>query len=193
MEYLLNWLESRTCGINQRVSGSSPEGGAEKARLLLPGFLLSYNQAICFISTSYLQRRTTNIMWAIPVTMFNGCTNIITRSSSTPLLRNIGRGNLAAVFECSSKENEAIKIERFIKKQKSRKLIEQLINPSFSPNGALSSVGQSPAPAGLIRGSLVQVQKGEREACKRHSLRAFFISIHSIVPVIYPGPASIAG
>ena len=38
---------------------------------------------------------------------------------------------IAAVFECSSEENEAIKIERFIKKQKSRKLIEQLVNPFF--------------------------------------------------------------
>ena len=25
---LLSWLESRTCGINQRVPGSSPGGGA---------------------------------------------------------------------------------------------------------------------------------------------------------------------
>ena len=30
MESLLSWLESRTCGINQRVLGSSPRGGAEK-------------------------------------------------------------------------------------------------------------------------------------------------------------------
>ena len=28
----LSWLESRTCGINQRVSGSSPEGGAKVGR-----------------------------------------------------------------------------------------------------------------------------------------------------------------
>lgn len=51
---------------------------------------------------------------------------------------------LTAVFECSAHENEAIKIERFIKKQKSRNLIEQLINPSFSPNGALAQLVKVP-------------------------------------------------
>jgi putative endonuclease len=51
---------------------------------------------------------------------------------------------LSAVFECNSKENEAIKIEHFIKKQKSRKLIEQLINPSFSPNGVLAQLVRVP-------------------------------------------------
>ena len=36
---------------------------------------------------------------------------------------------LVAVCECGYQERDAIKIERFIKKQKSRRLIEQLINP----------------------------------------------------------------
>ncbi len=30
-EFLLSWLESRTCGINQRVLGSSPRGGARES------------------------------------------------------------------------------------------------------------------------------------------------------------------
>jgi putative endonuclease len=34
---------------------------------------------------------------------------------------------LAAVFECGENRGAAIKIEKFIKKQKSRKLIEQII------------------------------------------------------------------
>jgi len=33
MEYLLSWLESRNCGINQRVAGSSPAGGAKTERV----------------------------------------------------------------------------------------------------------------------------------------------------------------
>ena len=35
--------------------------------------------------------------------------------------------NLAAAFECGHDEKKAIEIERFIKKQKSRKLIEMMI------------------------------------------------------------------
>jgi putative endonuclease len=35
---------------------------------------------------------------------------------------------LAAVFECGESEGDAMKIEKFIKKQKSRRLIEKMIN-----------------------------------------------------------------
>ena len=45
---------------------------------------------------------------------------------------------LGAVFSCGDKENEAIKIERFIKKQKSRKILLQLINPETIPDGPLA-------------------------------------------------------
>ena len=41
---------------------------------------------------------------------------------------------LKAVFECSPTETDAIKIEKFIKKQKSRKLLEKLIDPDFDQN-----------------------------------------------------------
>jgi putative endonuclease len=47
---------------------------------------------------------------------------------------------LAAVFECGQEERIAIQLERFIKKQKSRKLIEQLIDPSFTPTGLLAQL-----------------------------------------------------
>jgi putative endonuclease len=51
---------------------------------------------------------------------------------------------LAAVFECGTTESGAIKLERFIKKQKSRKLIEQLINPLFTPKDALAQLVRVP-------------------------------------------------
>ena len=51
---------------------------------------------------------------------------------------------LHAVFECSTKESEAVSIERFIKSQKSRKLIEQLCNPSFIPSGRLAQLVRVP-------------------------------------------------
>ena len=51
---------------------------------------------------------------------------------------------LAVVFICGDKESMAIKIERFIKKQKSRKLIELLINPEFIPTGVLAQLVRVP-------------------------------------------------
>ena len=51
---------------------------------------------------------------------------------------------LAAVFECGLEENEAIRLERFIKKQKSRKLIELLINPRFTPEDSLAQLVRVP-------------------------------------------------
>jgi putative endonuclease len=47
---------------------------------------------------------------------------------------------LAAVFECGTEEGEAIKLERFIKKQKSRKLLLQLTDPHFLPTGVLAQL-----------------------------------------------------
>jgi len=41
---------------------------------------------------------------------------------------------LQACFECGETEQIAIELERFIKKQKSRKLLEQLCDVSFSPS-----------------------------------------------------------
>jgi putative endonuclease len=51
---------------------------------------------------------------------------------------------LKAVFECGDSENDAIQFERFIKKQKSRKLLKQLINPAFTPSGSLAQLVRVP-------------------------------------------------
>jgi len=51
---------------------------------------------------------------------------------------------LAAVFECGLQEKDAIMLERFIKKQKSRKLIELLVNPEFTPVNALAQLVRVP-------------------------------------------------
>jgi putative endonuclease len=53
---------------------------------------------------------------------------------------------LAAVFKCGPSKKEAAKLERFIKAQKSRKLIEQLIDPSFIPQGSLAQLARVPHP-----------------------------------------------
>jgi putative endonuclease len=51
---------------------------------------------------------------------------------------------MLALFECSLSESQAIIIERFIKKQKSRKLIELLCNPRFIPVGKLALLVRVP-------------------------------------------------
>jgi putative endonuclease len=51
---------------------------------------------------------------------------------------------LKAIFECSAIKAEAIRIERFIKQQKSRKLLLQLCKPDFSPAGVLARLVRVP-------------------------------------------------
>jgi putative endonuclease len=51
---------------------------------------------------------------------------------------------LQCLFEVSNIETEAIRLERFIKKQKSRKLIEQLCEPDFVPTGYLAQLVRVP-------------------------------------------------
>ena len=51
---------------------------------------------------------------------------------------------LKAVFECGKTNTDAIRLERFIKKQKSRKLLEQLCDKSFKPEGFLSQLIRVP-------------------------------------------------
>ena len=51
---------------------------------------------------------------------------------------------IKALFECSVIKSDAIKIERFIKKQKSRKFIELLCNENFIPNGILAQLVRVP-------------------------------------------------
>ena len=51
---------------------------------------------------------------------------------------------LKASFECSELKKEALLIERFIKKQKSKKLLEQLCDQSFVPTGVLGRLVRVP-------------------------------------------------
>ena len=51
---------------------------------------------------------------------------------------------IAALFSCGVLKSDAIEIERFIKKQKSRQLIEKLIDPCFIPSGILAQLVRVP-------------------------------------------------
>ena len=52
--------------------------------------------------------------------------------------------SLKAVFEVGTNEGEALKIERFIKKQKSRVLLEKLTDPEFFPIRLLAQLVRVP-------------------------------------------------
>jgi len=51
---------------------------------------------------------------------------------------------LVAVLKCSENESEAVRIERFIKKQKSEKMLQKLIDPKFNPYGLLAQLVRVP-------------------------------------------------
>ena len=51
---------------------------------------------------------------------------------------------MKVLFECGNSESQTIVTERFIKKQKSRKLIELLCHPHFIPVGKLAQLVKVP-------------------------------------------------
>jgi putative endonuclease len=51
---------------------------------------------------------------------------------------------LAATFEIGDNRGLAMKIEKFIKRQKSRTLIQKLIDPDFIPEGSLALLVRVP-------------------------------------------------
>ena len=51
---------------------------------------------------------------------------------------------LVALFYCTESRSEAIKVERFIKKQRSKHLINKLIEPDFTPVGKLAQLIRIP-------------------------------------------------
>jgi len=51
---------------------------------------------------------------------------------------------LAATFQAGQTRSEAEKFEKFIKKQKSRALIEKLVDPKFKPSGILAQLVRVP-------------------------------------------------
>ena len=51
---------------------------------------------------------------------------------------------LKAVFKCGKKKKDALIIERFIKKQKSKTLLERLCDPSFVPTEKLAQLVRVP-------------------------------------------------
>jgi putative endonuclease len=51
---------------------------------------------------------------------------------------------IKALFECGNNEAQAMRIEKFIKKQKSRSLLEKLIDPAIIPNGMLAQLVRVP-------------------------------------------------
>ncbi|HRZ43421.1 MAG TPA: GIY-YIG nuclease family protein [Bacteroidales bacterium] len=53
---------------------------------------------------------------------------------------------LKAVFSASESKRSVASLEKYIKKQKSKLLIEKLIDPEFSPDGELAGLIRIPLP-----------------------------------------------
>jgi len=51
---------------------------------------------------------------------------------------------MLALFQCGEARSEAMKIEKFIKKQKSKKMLLKLIDPDFTPTGELAQLVRVP-------------------------------------------------
>ena len=51
---------------------------------------------------------------------------------------------LAAVFSCPGEKSAAMKIEKFIKMQKSQHFIEKIVNPDFTFDGVLAQLIRVP-------------------------------------------------
>ncbi|WP_366086116.1 GIY-YIG nuclease family protein [Hydrotalea sp.] len=51
---------------------------------------------------------------------------------------------IAALFLCGENVNDAVRIERWIKQQKSRRLIEKLIDTDFQPEGVCAQLVRVP-------------------------------------------------
>jgi len=50
--------------------------------------------------------------------------------------------SLVAVFFCPGEKSDAMKMEKFIKMQKSRQFIEKIINPDFTFDGVLAQLAR---------------------------------------------------
>ncbi len=51
---------------------------------------------------------------------------------------------MVALFQCGESRSEAMKLEKFIKKQKSKNLLLKLIDPDFTPTGMLAQLVRVP-------------------------------------------------
>jgi putative endonuclease len=126
--------------VNQRVAGSSPAGRAEEVLTMLRPLFYYYDMYFLYILYS-----EENDVYYVgqSINPWNRVQQHNTNSSEkyTGKYKN---WKLMAVFEISVSRSDAIIIERFIKKQKSRNLVLQLINPEFKPSGALAQLVRVP-------------------------------------------------
>ena len=73
--------------------------------------------------------------------------NRLTKHNSSPFNTFTSKyrpWTLKAVFEAGTTRGEAVKMEKFIKRQKSKKLLLQLIDPTFEPSGKLAQLVRVP-------------------------------------------------
>ena len=126
--------------VNQGVVGSSPTRGAKGKAIGLPFF--------CgFDSVFYLY-----ILYSPAADRFyvghsqNPWERLIqhNQNSTTKYTGKFHDWQLKAVFQVGESRGQALKIEQWIKRQKSRNLILQLTDPGFTPEGHLAQLVRVP-------------------------------------------------
>ncbi len=94
---------------------------------------------LCTISTFFTRHLPTYTKWVIRMTIKRRLLEH-NESAHNNFTEKHRPWKLCAVFECSELRAEAMSMEQFIKKQKSRKLLEMLCEPDFVPAAKLSQL-----------------------------------------------------
>jgi putative endonuclease len=132
--YSIVWVYFMT--VNHGVPRSSRGGGAEKVASAAFFDFMYYLYIIFSTSTHIYYVGSTQDPWK-RIDEHNSDPKDTFTSKYRPWV-------IKALFEAGKTRAEAIKIERFVKKQKSRKLIERLIDPSFVPDSSLAQLVRVP-------------------------------------------------
>jgi putative endonuclease len=125
--------ESRTCGINQRVVPHVRDSRSGRLAVCWPFYVLSLHYLFASANKYYVGHSVDPGKDLLSIIL-----------AFYKLYCEIPSWMLKAVFQCGTTKAEAMQIEKFVKKQKSRNLLEQLCDPSFIPTEYLAQLVRVP-------------------------------------------------
>ena len=124
------------CGINQRVLGSSPRGGAQEPVTRLAFFVMTHIYILRSVPSQKYYVGSSKDPWRRLIE-HNTSKRVTYTAKHRPWA-------LMAVFQVIEGSKSVDYLERFIKNQKSKSLIERLIDPAFVPEGILAQLVRVP-------------------------------------------------
>ena len=122
--------------VNQMVAGSSPAEGAKPRNIARFSLFMYYIYILYSLPSDKFYLGYSNDPWSRVIQHNTDPRNTFS-SKHRPW-------KLAAVFSVGAIKSDALIIERWIKKQNSRKLLEKLINPELIPTGKLAQLVRVP-------------------------------------------------